>query len=936
MSKPKVFLSYRRDDSEQATRNIYLGFKDAGYEQVFMDIPRIDPGEKWPDLIDDALGAADVVIAVIGKTWLSCCDTDSRRRIDGPDDPVRWELRKALQGRKKIVPVLVGNANMPSAKSLPEDLEKLASFQAKHLTSANWDEDLKALVSSIEGGKPGGTKAKAALVLASTSPRRQQLLGTIGWTAGEDYFPIHASVRPPDNIGTIWTLETSKDLAERMARKKITYLRTDPDTLNEQLPFGWRMAQTLLIGVDTIVFCRGKVLDRPLLKAFELAGRHDLARARERAKEMLLGESGQIIYVITGLAMAAAGSYEAPATMTVVTEAKLRAYSETDIDSYISCSEPFDKAGAFGIQEAGVSLFEWIKGSYTNVVGLPLREFIEMLRREYGNTFALPELSSRPALMRSTASVGAAPAGSCGPLSAVCVGDINYDFIYDRFPPGFLSELAAPGKKVKVPIRRAVGGTAVNFAKGAKEAGFSPCSVVGVIGGDALGTHILHELADLEIKTIHHRDPGMRSSIAIILRDKAEKDISLTLTDAHQSLPAATVKEALTSIEKSDVVYCSGYCLIDGDRCDSALVILSAAKKANCMVVLDVVVDMTKVISLSQLERSLKQDETLPLVDVAVAEMPEIFDWFDLAMNGKNEIDLWNQHQDELVEQLRQRFPVTILRTRSYTHEIVITPNQVDGPNPLDYSTLEPEMKTGYGDIRTARQVHSFLSPRIVLASRSPQRLELLRQIVAPSKIQVVVSSCEEEVRRRESPEERVKRVALEKAEWVLTRGTFHDDIELIIGADTEIVRKGANGRWEMIGHPETPDEALEDLSRLNNGDHYALTGVAVIGRDPEAESRRLKKLVVCEKTMVTFIDASEEQLHAYAETREPIGRAGAYAIQGLGTMLIKSINGSYSNVVGLPLEKVSQVLADEFGKPVWRFDKVSNWDFPDPIKGLR
>ncbi len=933
MPKPRIFLSYRRDDSMQATRNIRDGFTMAGYRHVFMDTAEIGPGEKWPARLEDELAAADVVIAVIGKRWLSCFDTASRRRIDKDDDPVHWELRTALEGAKTIVPVLVDDSRMPSAESLPQDLRELASCQAKQLTSANWKDDLKALLSSID--KLDGTRPIATLVLASTSPARQQLLRTIGWTAGKDYFTMHVSV-PPDHTGTIRTVEGAKDLARRMARKKITWLRDNTVAVNEQLPFE-RMAQTILIGVDTIVFCRDKVLDRPLLKGLVFAGRHDLAQAREQAKEILLDESGQTIQVITGLAVAAMGSHEAPTTMAVVTEAKLRAYSETDIDSYISCSEPFDKAGAFGIQDKGVSLFERITGSYTNVVGLPLREFIEMLERLYGNMFTLRERRSPLPLMESTVSAGAAPAGNCEPLSVVCVGDINYDFIYDRFPPGFLSDLAAPGKKVKGPIRRTVGGTAVNFAQGAKEAGFSHCSVVGVVGGDALGQHILNELSELQIDTICDRDPAMESSIAIILRNEAEKDISLTLTDAHQSLPSATVDKALTPIEKSDVVYCSGYCLTDIDRYDSALHILRAAKEANCMVVLNVVVGMVKDFPLSQLERFLEQDETRPLVDVAVAEMPEIFDWFGVAVDGESEIEAWNQHREELVEHLREHFPVTILRTRSYTHEIVITPDRVDGPNLLDYSKLEePSMKTGYGDVRTAKQVYSFLSPRIVLASQSPQRLELLRQIVAPSKIQVVTSMCPEDFRQWEPPEERVKRVASEKAEWVLTRGEFHDDVELIIGADTEIVRQGTNGEWEMIGHPTQPDEALRDLERLNNGDHYALTGLAVIGRDPEAEPGQLKTLVVCEKTVVTFIDASQEQLQAYAETREPIRRAGAYAIQGLGTMLIKSVDGSYSNVVGLPLEKLSQVLADEFGKPIWRFDKVSNWCFPDPIKGLR
>jgi septum formation protein len=66
------------------------------------------------------------------------------------------------------------------------------------------------------------------------------------------------------------------------------------------------------------------------------------------------------------------------------------------------------------------------------------------------------------------------------------------------------------------------------------------------------------------------------------------------------------------------------------------------------------------------------------------------------------------------------------------------------------------------------------------------------------------------------------------------------------------------------------------------------------------------------------------------------MGRAGAYAIQGLGALLIKSLEGSYSNVVGLPLERLSEILAEEFEKPIWKFDVVSNWSFPDPLKDLR
>src|ERR1022692_1703844 len=161
MPRPAVFLSYRREDSEQATRNIYKEFAEAGNQRVFMDLAEINSGERWPKRIEDELGAADVVIVVIGDTWLSCHDADGRRRIDHPDDRVAWELRLAMNGAKKIVPVLVGRADMPSASSLPEDLQDLVSFQAKRLSSANWQDDARALVSSVEEIKAVEARPKA-------------------------------------------------------------------------------------------------------------------------------------------------------------------------------------------------------------------------------------------------------------------------------------------------------------------------------------------------------------------------------------------------------------------------------------------------------------------------------------------------------------------------------------------------------------------------------------------------------------------------------------------------------------------------------------------------------------------------------------------------------------------------------------------------------
>src|SRR5205807_685375 len=110
-------------------------------------------------------------------------------------------------------------------------------------------------------------------------------------------------------------------------------------------------------------------------------------------------------------------------------------------------------------------------------------------------------------------------------------------------PQDFFTALKAPGAKVSGVVRRAAGGTAVNFAKGAREAGFGRCTVVGVVGGDALGTRIEEELNNARFETVLPRDHRQKTSIAIVLRDRAERDTSLTLTDARQALPPQVVQQ---------------------------------------------------------------------------------------------------------------------------------------------------------------------------------------------------------------------------------------------------------------------------------------------------------------------------------------------------------------------------------------------------------
>lgn len=120
----------------------------------------------------------------------------------------------------------------------------------------------------------------------------------------------------------------------------------------------------------------------------------------------------------------------------------------------------------------------------------------------------------------------------------------------------------------------------------------------------------------------------------------------------------------------------------------------------------------------------------------------------------------------------------------------------------------------------------------------------------------------------------------------------------LIIAADTVIFFQG-----KILGKPHTPDEATKMLRLLNGRTHSVITGYTIL----ETETGR--KLTRSVETKVWFRKMSREEIEAYVNSREPLDKAGAYAIQGLGAMIVKKIEGDYMNVVGLPLFDLAQSL---------------------------
>lgn len=180
---------------------------------------------------------------------------------------------------------------------------------------------------------------------------------------------------------------------------------------------------------------------------------------------------------------------------------------------------------------------------------------------------------------------------------------------------------------------------------------------------------------------------------------------------------------------------------------------------------------------------------------------------------------------------------------------------------------------------------------KIILASASPRRQELLTQIGMEY---IVMPSSMEEVPQSQCPEEVVMELSGGKAEEVFGRlAETERSSSLVIGADTIVVFHG-----QIMGKPENRKKAEEMLFRLQGNVHQVYTGVTLLGTN---------RLSFYEKTDVVMYPMSEKEIKWYVNTGEPMDKAGAYGIQGKGAAYIKEIRGDYNNVVGLPIGRLYQ-----------------------------
>ena len=147
----RVFINYRRDESAGYAGRIADSFeKYFGEGKIFRDIDSLEPGLDFSEAIERTLESSEVLVAVIGKNWLTATDAAGRRRLENPDDFVRVEIATALKRNMRVIPVLVQGASMPGTDELPEDLAPLTRRNAFELHDSSWGDDIRRLITVIE------------------------------------------------------------------------------------------------------------------------------------------------------------------------------------------------------------------------------------------------------------------------------------------------------------------------------------------------------------------------------------------------------------------------------------------------------------------------------------------------------------------------------------------------------------------------------------------------------------------------------------------------------------------------------------------------------------------------------------------------------------------------------------------------------------------
>lgn len=182
------------------------------------------------------------------------------------------------------------------------------------------------------------------------------------------------------------------------------------------------------------------------------------------------------------------------------------------------------------------------------------------------------------------------------------------------------------------------------------------------------------------------------------------------------------------------------------------------------------------------------------------------------------------------------------------------------------------------------------MKPRVILASASPRRRELMTLVGIPHEVRP--ADIDETYLPGEEPRDHALRLAREKAQ------TITDPDAVVVGSDTIVVVDG-----DVLGKPRDETEAARMLARLSGRSHIVITAVAV--------SWKGKVVADAEQVTVTFHQLTDAQIRGYIATREPMDKAGAYGIQGYGATIVARVDGDYFAVMGLPLQRMVHLMRE-------------------------
>jgi len=147
----RIFISYRRQDEPGFTGRIFDALQQEFQpDELFLDVDNIEPGLDFVEVVEERIAACHILLAIIGPRWLDCKQPDGTRRLDDSLDYVRLELREALNRKKRVIPILVGDGEMPQPEQLPEEIRLLSRRRAMRITHESFRSDMESVIKALK------------------------------------------------------------------------------------------------------------------------------------------------------------------------------------------------------------------------------------------------------------------------------------------------------------------------------------------------------------------------------------------------------------------------------------------------------------------------------------------------------------------------------------------------------------------------------------------------------------------------------------------------------------------------------------------------------------------------------------------------------------------------------------------------------------------